>query len=104
MMSLNYNQCLMEQGISGTVEEISDAIFKAKSHRMNNFIIEGDMYRPLDGLTKDEQVFCQIHKDQIDRNLNIVTQDQYLRELFNLTSKKAKKLLDQAIAKKNNRN
>ena len=64
-MSLDYNKCLIEQGISGSIIEISDEIFKATSYRMREFLIEEKMYNPLDCMTKDERQFCKIHTKNI---------------------------------------
>ena len=107
-MKIDFNYCIIEQVETKErtkkrdPQSIADIIFEATEHRTDGFIAKdfiNDMHYPLDGMTQKERDYCLKHDSEIEQNLNTVTYNEHVREIFENTKKSLDAMMKKVKAK-----
>ena len=104
---IDLNDCIIAQINSKEDEpqKVVDMIFKAKDYRMKGFSgvefvdFENDMYRPLEGMTKNERSYCLNYSGLVEQNLNTVSYKEHIKESFDRTSRKLNLMIQEIKSK-----
>lgn len=108
-MQIDFNYCIIEQMDTKErikkrdAQSVADIIFKATEHRMSGFECRdfvNDMYYPLEGMTQKERGYCLKNDSKIEQNLNTVTYNEHLREMFENTKKNLNEMIKKVKSKK----